>query len=538
MKAIPIVLAFCALPVVVVADDAAWDERFGAPGLGGTVYAVKISGGNVFAGGEFLTAGGSSANRIARWDNAGWSTLGNGVNNGVNGTVRAIEVSGSDVYVGGAFTAAGTTTANNIAKWNGSSWSALGLGASGEVRAIAVSGSNVYVGGAFTTAGGNAALRVARWNGSTWLALGTGPSDAVNAIAISGSSVYVGGEFLTAGGNGTPHFARWNGSDWFDVGGGLNGDVNAIVIDGSNLYAAGAFTSAGVTPASRIARWNGSSWSALGSGLSGTVNAIDVDGSDVYAGGAFTTAGVIGALRVAKWDGGSWSPLGSGTSDIVHAIDAEAGDMYAGGQFTVAGTKASFYFGRYNPAIVAVLIQRFDAVRDGTGVRLNWDIFTDEEITGFRLYRAESDGPYRVVPGGDLVPIDARHFVDSSVQPGRTYRYILAVVRADGSELTSPVVTVRTSPMGLSLEQNRPNPFNPSTTIRFTLPEAAHVSLVITDAKGSAVTRLLHQEMPAGTTDIRWNGTNSAGHAVGSGVYFCQLRAGKETQTRKMVLLK
>jgi len=241
---------------------------------------------------------------------------------------------------------------------------------------------------------------------------------------------------------------------------------------------------------------------------------------------------------VAKWDGGNWSPLGSGTSDIVHAVDANAGDMYAGGQFTVAGTKASFYFGRYNPAIVAVLIQRFDAVSDGASVRLGWDIFADEEIAGFRVYRAEAEGPYRVVPGGNLIPTDARNFTDSAVQPGRTYHYILAVVKADASELMSQVVTVRTPPVGLNLEQNRPNPFNPSTTIHFTLPEAAHVSLVIMDAKGSVVTRLLHQQMSAGTTDVRWNGTNSAGHAVGSGVYFCHLRAGKETQTRKMVLLK
>ena len=539
MRSTHIAIAFCLIPIAAAADDAAWDERFGAPGLGGPVYAVTIDGGNVYAGGSFLTAGNSSANRIARWDNATWSTLGAGANNGVNGIVYAIAVSGSDVYVGGAFTAAEGTTANHIARWNGSSWSALGAGvAGGDVRAIAVSGSNVYAGGEFTTAGGNAALRVARWNGSSWSALGTGPSDVVHAIAISGSNVYVGGEFLTAGGTGAPHIARWNGSAWSDVGGGCTGNVYALAVDGGNVYAAGSFTSAGVTPASRIARWNGSSWSALGSGLSGTVNAIAIDGSDVYAGGAFTTAGVIGALRVAKWDGATWSPLGSGTSDIVHAIDANGGDAYAGGLFTVAGTKASFYFGRYNEAIVAVLIQRFDATFDGQAVHLSWDIFADEEITGFHVYRAEADGAYTTVPGGDHIPTNMRDFVDTAVRPGRTYRYLLAVVRGDGSEVVSPVVSVRTPAVGVNLEQNRPNPFNPSTTIRFTLPESAHVSLIITDSKGSVVARLIDRPMPAGASDVQWNGTNSEGHPVSSGVYFCRLHAGKEVRTRKLVLLK
>ena len=539
MRSIHLALVFCLIPIAVVADDAAWDGRFGAPGLGGgPVYAVAIDGNDVYVGGAFLTADGSSANRIARWDNATWSTLGNGINNGVNGTVYAIAVSGNDVYVGGAFTAAGATTANNIARWNGSTWSALGVGVSGEVRAIAVSGSNVYVGGAFTTAGGNAALRVARWNGSAWSALGTGPSDVVHAIALSGGNVYVGGEFVAAGGAGTPHLARWNGSAWSDVGGGCNDDVYEIVVDGGNLYVAGAFTSAGLTPASRIARWNGSSWSALGSGLSSTVNDIAVDGSNVYAGGAFTTAGVIGALRVAKWDGATWSPLGSGTSDIVHAIDANAGDAYAGGLFTVAGTKASFYFGRYNPLIVAVLIQRFEARSSEFGVQLTWDIFTDEELAGFRAYRAEADGPYAPVSGGYLIPVGAGTFLDATVQPGRTYRYILAVVRADGSEIVSPAATVRTTPVDVTLEQTRPNPFNPSTTIRFTLPEAAAVNLVITDSQGSVVARLVDGQMPAGVNDVQWNGTNSNGDRVSSGVYFCRLRTGKETRTRKLVLLK
>lgn len=539
MRSIYLALAFCLLPIVVAADDAAWDERFGAPGLGGPVYAVTIDGGNVYAGGSFLTAGNSSANRIARWDNATWSTLGNGVNNGVNGTVYAIAVSGSDVYVGGSFTAAGNTTANNIAKWNGSSWSALGAGVSGgDVRAIAVSGSNVYAAGEFTTAGGNAALRVARWNGSSWSALGTGPSDVVRAIAIVGSDVYVGGEFTAAGGIGATHIARWNGSAWSAVGGGCNGHVYALAVDGGNVYAAGSFTSAGLTPASRIARWNGSSWSALGSGLSGTVNAIAVDGSDVYAGGAFTTAGVIGALRVAKWDGATWSPLGSGTSDIVHAIDANGGDAYAGGLFTVAGTKASFYFGRYNEAIVTVLIERFDATFSADAVHLRWDIFTDEDIAGFRIYRAQLEGAYTLVSGGGPIASDVRDFVDAAVQPARTYRYILAVVRSDGSDVVSPVVTVRTPAVGVNLEQNRPNPFNPSTTIRFTLPEAAAVSLVITDSRGSVVARLVDRQMPAGTSDVQWNGTNSNGDRASSGVYFCRLHTGKETRIRKLVLLK
>ena len=77
-------------------------------------------------------------------------------------TVYALAVSGSDLYAGGAFTNAGGNEANGIAKWNGSSWSALGSGMNGTVYALAVSGSDLYAGGGFTIAGGKVSAYMAR----------------------------------------------------------------------------------------------------------------------------------------------------------------------------------------------------------------------------------------------------------------------------------------------------------------------------------------------------------------------------------------
>jgi hypothetical protein len=339
-------------------------------------------------------------------------------------------------------------------------------------------------------------------------------------------------------GMGASHIARWNGSSWSALGSGLTGDVNAIVISGSDIYVGGLFTSAGGSNANHIARWNGSSWSPLGSGLSGTVNAIGVDGPTVYAGGAFTTAGVLPADHVAMWDGSNWSSLGSGASDIVNSMDVAGGDTYVGGDFTVAGTKPSFYFGRYNPAIVAVFITSFEAEAEATGVHLRWDIFADENVLGFQIYRrAKGVAAYeRLVD--NLLPPMARAYIDTDAGFGATYDYVLGVTRADGTELTSPPTEVTTASLAVKLEQNYPNPFNPTTTIAITVPKEEHVTLTVVDMQGGVVARLFDGMLPAGDREFQWNGMDSRGNRVSSGVYFCRLRAGKAVRSEKMTLLK
>jgi hypothetical protein len=93
-------------------------------------------------------------------------------------------------------------------------------------------------------------------------------------------------------------------------------------------------------------------------------------------------------------------------------------------------------------------------------------------------------------------------------------------------------------PTGFTLSQNYPNPFNPSTEISFTLPTRAHVRLTVYDLLGREVVHLVDRDMPAGAFVADWDGRNSRGEAVATGVYFYKLAAGKHTQTRKMLLLK
>src|SRR5262249_61739474 len=85
----------------------------------------------MFAGGDFTTAGGMPASRIARWNGSNWSTLGSGIYGNVSALAVFDEGGGPRLYAGGSFTAAGGSPASRVAAWNGASWAALGAGISG-----------------------------------------------------------------------------------------------------------------------------------------------------------------------------------------------------------------------------------------------------------------------------------------------------------------------------------------------------------------------------------------------------------------------
>ena len=151
------------------------------------------------------------------------------------GLVGALAVSGTNLYAGGYFDTAGGVTANHIAKWDGNAWSALGLGTGGDdptVCALAVSGNDLYAGGSFTTAGGVAANHIAKWDGSTWSALGSGMDNAVCELAVDGlGHLLIAGDFFLAGTNVSPYLAQANIMPPEGVIRGIGGGSGSVTLD-------------------------------------------------------------------------------------------------------------------------------------------------------------------------------------------------------------------------------------------------------------------------------------------------------------------
>lgn len=375
-------------PRTLAASENSWHSP--AHGLGwpyngenyAEIYALAVMGTDVYAGGYFTsicgnaacTAGNKPANRIAKWNGTGWSSLGNGFNDSVN----ALAVIGNTLYAGGEFSAlcgnaacnSGNTLMYGIAKWNGGSWSAVGNGLYPEVNALAVQGNELYAGGFIYDICADAncdnasasANNIVKWNGSSWSAVGNGFDHTVYALTANASTVYAGGGFDLACGNADCNsnntlvhgIAKWNGSTWSGLGWGFSYDVYALALNGSDLYAGGGFWYAcedkvcndGAVMNS-IAKWNGSAWSPLAYGVYPGVNALTVHGGNLYAGGEFHSicgnldcnSGNTFVNSVARWNlsSGAWSGLagGFGDSEYVYALATVGSDIFAAGTFTL-----------------------------------------------------------------------------------------------------------------------------------------------------------------------------------------------------------
>ena len=94
------------------------------------------------------------------------------------------------------------------------------------------------------------------------------------------------------------------------------------------------------------------------------------------------------------------------------------------------------------------------------------------------------------------------------------------------------------APVAVALDQNYPNPFNAQTTIRYALPEASQVKLVVYDMLGQKVRTLVDQYVSAGVHRLQWNGIDSQGNTVAAGVYTYLLKTEAYQETKRMVFLK
>jgi hypothetical protein len=179
------------------------------------------------------------------------------------------------------------------------------------------------------------------------------------------------------------------------------------------------------------------------------------------------------------------------------------------------------------------------------GLELSWNVSPENDLSYYAVYRGLTEN---FVPGsGDRIatPTQPEHF-DSGWRWSSGYYYKVSAIDIHGNEsgfalLTPDDVTGSDTPRAPDasyLAQNYPNPFNPMTRIDFGLSAPGHVSLRIYNVAGRLVRAIVSDERRAGRYEETWDGKDSGGRTVSSGIYFYRLNAGNFESTRKMILVR
>ena len=209
------------------------------------------------------------------------------------------------------------------------------------------------------------------------------------------------------------------------------------------------------------------------------------------------------------------------------------------------------YSATWDVAVAAELASLTSSVTVDKDILLSWDVASQTNNLGWEVYRSIDGRAYTkisdmILGDGNSDEFLAYSFLDDEAPNADVLFYYLNQTDVDGSTTRSQVVEVDllapstlALPTVTALRQNFPNPFNPETTIDFDLSSSETVHLTIYDVTGQVVRTLVDgQPLNAGTYKRVWDGRNSNGMKVASGVYFFQMRAGDFVDKRKMTLLQ
>lgn len=427
-----------------------WDALEGgtaAPSAGfdNLVYDIAIgSGGQVYLGGEFETAGGMTSNYVAAWDPASrtWDDLGGGPGD----RVFALAAGGAEtVFVTGYFEGLGSDPVF-FARYDpdADAWQPVGRDFVGSVGTMVVDPATgtLFAGGDIRTSNSNR-FKLASYDGTGWTHLSApGPSRTVDDLAWDAASglLYVaqGGQLYSY----DPATATWS-----DLLLEVRGEIKGIGVGGGRVAVVGQFATAAIGPdGARVAApglvvYDGAGgWAGVGSsvyanspGVGDQATALynvdaTADGASIYAAGLFEVAGDAVVNSVARWDLGTrtWNALGRGAIGSVEDVAVgNDGQVYAANA-VIEGVSGSTLFARWDPSAeawstvpeVSGLVRRLVRTPDRR-------LFVTDNTSGFRLFDPAAGtvddlegGP--PAPSGFVLNVTPAMAPDGTVYIGRT----------------------------------------------------------------------------------------------------------------------
>ena len=462
-----------------------------SPGLT-YVSSFTVRGTNLFAG----TEGGIF---VSSDDGTSWNPVSTGLTDGAR--VIALAANGTDVV-------AGTSNGVFLSTNDGANWCSMSTGMPSQ-GVVSLASGLVDAGDPRLFAGADNGIFLSTNNGSRWDPV-LAPM-GILSLAIRGTRVFAG----SAGGWGF-YQSLDSGATWNSVGSVPSTTwFMSLVVRGENIFA-------GTNSNVLLSTNNGINW--LTTGLTNTlINALTFSGTTLIAGSYY------GGVFLSTNNGTNWSTAGL-LSSPVYALAVN-------GEYIFAGTGGDGVFRSPNNDM------NWSQVNSGLTNTSVWSL----AVSGANLLAGTNGGVFVSTNNGTSWTAFSEGLTDTTVDvlciggvnvfaaiaegngPGRKG----AVWRRPLSEIPDKVEETHGVPSCFVLHQNFPNPFNPATTIGFSLPSKSFVSLRVMDVLGREVSCLVSGEMSAGSYTRQWNAAGMA-----SGVYFYRLQAGSRVETKKLLLLR
>jgi len=526
-----------------------WDTTFSQH----NTYSFAVNGNIVFAGtcdGIYLSVnGGTTWNKVKNTNNCvyqlaindtglyAWinnegiflstdnGTTWNSINNDLPiSNISHLTINGNNVLVGTQNDFARNLNAIYFSRDNGVIWSKFNC-EFGHTSIFALSSNYDETGNTNIFAGTlTSGFYRSTNNGKSWTNLNEGLiSNFIEALTVNGNNVF-------AGINGSGVFISTNnGTNWSEVNIGLtNRYVMCLLSEGANLFAGtdgdGVFLSTN----------NGTNWSKISNGLPTYTKVLSlvIDSPFIYAG---TIEGVFMSTNI----GLSWNAINNGLPYTpTEGLDYTKYDIVIR---SLALNGENLFAGTYKKGIFLSTNNGSNWTAINNGLPNNCDVWSFALSDNNLFASTDSGRVYLTTNNGNNWTL---------VNSGLPNTYITTLIirnndmyaGTDGNgvwrrpinEMITDIKNTQNSlPEEFSLNQNFPNPFNPTTTFSFNLPNSCRVVLTIYDILGKEVTKLIDEEKGAGNYRIKYDALK-----LSSGIYFYQIKAGNFMATKKFVLIK
>ena len=226
------------------------------------------------------------------------------------------------------------------------------------------------------------------------------------------------------------------------------------------------------------------------------------------------------------------------------SMDGSSYPVLFGGNYESSLLDDTWTFGGGDYSL-PVELSSFTAISDKEQIVLNWVTESEVDNSHFILKRGLNENNLvflaEIQGKGNSTTRCEYSFIDENIDLTTTYYYQLNSVDISGKIEQHETINItylkKVVPEKYSIA-NYPNPFNPQTTIAFDLPEKDFVTIDILDLQGRLIKRLSDNSYEAGNHLISWNGNNQDGNKVSSGVYIFTIRAGKFTESKKMLKIQ